>query len=592
MLSNAELCILSKGLKFIPKPKQLDKDDIKAGLVQLRKQIINQYEKQRPSRTDGHTPSHINPSTSIDTLSQNTGTLSGWSIPTPTYNPFDTIKKFKKKNSVASKPESNNSCLNLVLNKLDLEINKRATQTNGDNITKAERQAIAAIKNNANIVINKADKGSTIVVVNKSDYIEEGLKHLDAPTVYRKLTADATTNVYTWVTKFLQRLRFLKWIPLEFIDFCTPPKDYRTSQLYFLKKIHKTPMGIRPIVSSVNSVTENISSFVDVWLQPIVQQLPSYLKDSTEFIKLITSITIPADSILVSIDVSSLYTNIPHKDGIEATINALRQDTDPNPLRPPIEILEEMLNIVLRNNVIEFNGEFFLQLQGTAMGTKMAPAYANLFMGSLEPRLQNLGHNHIELWKRFIDDIFVIWTGTHEGLDKFMTDLNTVHPTIKFTHEKSDTELTFLDVTVYKGPQFLETGRLDVRTHIKPTNKQLYIHKSSYHPESAKTAIPKGETQRYLRSNTRAETFTKITKKLKQKLIERGYKPSELTKIINSYPFEMREELLTNSKGNSRKKPLVLPIKFSPFCKDVRDIINTYWPDIEQDAKYSQTNQW
>jgi hypothetical protein len=69
-----------------------------------------------------------------------------------------------------------------------------------------------------------------------------------------------------------------------------------------------------------------------------------------------------------------------------------------------------------------------------------------------------------------------------------------VHPTIKFTYEHSDTELTFLDVTVYKGPQFNDTGLLDVKTHIKPTNKQLYIHRTSYHPKCTKTAIPNSNT--------------------------------------------------------------------------------------------------
>ena len=112
-------------------------------------------------------------------------------------------------------------------------------------------------------------------------------------------------------------------------------------------------MGIRPIVSSVNSVTENLSSFLDAWLNPLVQKLPSYIKDSMEFIKMVTSTQIPNNSILVSIDVSSLYTNIPHKDGIAAAVQALQKDADPNPLRPPIQILTEMLNIVLKNNVTD-----------------------------------------------------------------------------------------------------------------------------------------------------------------------------------------------------------------------------------------------
>ena len=163
-------------------------------------------------------------------------------------------------------------------------------------------------------------------------------------------------------------------------------------------------MGIRPITSSVNSVTKNISSFVDHWLQPLVKQFRSYLKDTKKFINLITTTPISHNSTLVSIDVSSLYTNIPHNDGIKARVNALRKDQNPLPQQPPIEILKETINNILKN-VFEFNRDYFLQLQGTTMGTKMAPSYANLFMGSLEPILTQLGHPHILPWRRYSDDI-------------------------------------------------------------------------------------------------------------------------------------------------------------------------------------------
>ena len=114
------------------------------------------------------------------------------------------------------------------------------------------------------------------------------------------------------------------------------PSQTQNSKTIFLKKIHKNPMGIRPIVSSVNSITENISKFLDVWLQPIVKTLPSYLKDSTTFANIIQTTKVPTDCKLVSIDVSSLYTNIPHLDGLEAATNALIDHTDQDPIRPPV----------------------------------------------------------------------------------------------------------------------------------------------------------------------------------------------------------------------------------------------------------------
>lgn len=105
-----------------------------------------------------------------------------------------------------------------------------------------------------------------------------------------------------------------------------------------------------------------ISKFVDHWLQPIVKQLPSYIKDTTEFANLITQTKVPTNCKLVSIDVSSLYTNIPHNEGLEAATNFLLDHKDQDPIRPPVQILRELMSIVLKNNIFEFNGEHYLQL--------------------------------------------------------------------------------------------------------------------------------------------------------------------------------------------------------------------------------------
>ena len=152
----------------------------------------------------------------------------------------------------------------------------------------------------------------------------------------------------------------------------------------------------------------------------------------------------------------------------------------------------------------------------------MAPSYANLFMGRLETKLINQASEHIHTWKRFIDDIFIIiWTGTTDEFKQYMDKINLIHPTIKFTYyEISDMEVTFLDVTVYKGERFQATNILDLKTHIKDTNKQLYVHSKSYHPHSTIKAIAKGEVNRYLRTNSNQTNFNTMTLKLIHKLKE------------------------------------------------------------------------
>ena len=160
-------------------------------------------------------------------------------------------------------------------------------------------------------------------------------------------------------------------------------------------------MGIRPIVSSCNSITGHISQSVDRLLQPHVKKkLPSYLKDTTGFLKLIETIKLPDKYLLASIDVSSLYTNIPHEDGKQSILYDLQANPDiyAQAEQPLPEVLAELIEIVLKNNAFKFNNDYYLQIQGTAMGTKMVPAYTNLSMGKLEEELKEVGkHNTMEM---------------------------------------------------------------------------------------------------------------------------------------------------------------------------------------------------
>lgn len=147
-----------------------------------------------------------------------------------------------------------------------------------------------------------------------------------------------------------------------------------------------------------------------------------------------------------------LYANIVHREEIECPISALQQSFGVDPDQPPPEVIgEEVTNIILTNNVFEFEGQCYLQLQGCAMGTKCAPAYASIFMGHVEKTLHAMAGNKVLLWRRFIDDIFLIYGGNREEFDRYMVDINSIHSTIKITSECSPDQVTFLDTTVYKG---------------------------------------------------------------------------------------------------------------------------------------------
>ena len=140
---------------------------------------------------------------------------------------------------------------------------------------------------------------------------------------------------------------------------------------------------------------------------------------------------------MVTIDVSNLYTNISPDEGIEEVRNFLLEREDK---AVPTEFIVRMLEQVLKLNIFEFDKQLFLQKIGTAMGTVCDPPYANTFMDKIDKLLRTLAKNilkndedPIRLFKRILDYIFIIWQGTFEELQTFLKEMNSLHPTIKFT---------------------------------------------------------------------------------------------------------------------------------------------------------------
>ena len=218
----------------------------------------------------------------------------------------------------------------------------------------------------------------------------------------------------------------------------------------------------------------------------------------------------------------------------------------------PPNTMTDLLKIVLEQNYFQFADKMYHQVQGTAMGTKMAPSYANLFMAELEEKL--LANYPIKpiLWKRYIDDILCIWPGPPSELDRFMKYLNQSHPTIKFTHESSTLSVDFLDLTIYKGLRHTTSLILDIAPFFKSTNKFQYLEYSSAHPIGTFASLTKGELTRLLRACSDRETYKKVSDKLLLALTERGYPNHLLRKTLNEVPLENRTKILEKVKDDKQ----------------------------------------
>jgi hypothetical protein len=109
----------------------------------------------------------------------------------------------------------------------------------------------------------------------------------------------------------------------------------------------------------------------------------SYVKDTTHFLDLLNNIQTDPSNLLVTMDVSSLYTNIPNNEGLRAVAKILRASRNPID-NPTNQSVLHLLKLVLELNNFEFNGQHYSQVGGTAMGTRVAPSFANLFMADFE----------------------------------------------------------------------------------------------------------------------------------------------------------------------------------------------------------------
>ena len=124
---------------------------------------------------------------------------------------------------------------------------------------------------------------------------------------YEKLQDDSTEWFSEEITTVLAGMTEREILEKDAFDFLRP-RNARTFRFYILPKIHKKDIPVRPIVSSCRAPTENISLFVDYHLRPLVKKIPSYIKDTNNFLVKLNDIqNLPSECLLVTLDVSFLY---------------------------------------------------------------------------------------------------------------------------------------------------------------------------------------------------------------------------------------------------------------------------------------------
>ena len=270
-------------------------------------------------------------------------------------------------------------------------------------------------------------------------------------------------------------------------------------------------------------------------------------------------------NLFFTMDVKSLYTIIPHAEGLSAIKYFLEQRIDKT---PPTDTIVRLAELVLTLNTFEFNDQFYRQVKGVAMGTKMDPSFANLFLGFVEKNfLEHYMGPKPSLYIRYIDDIFLLSTMTEDDLRHFIDAFCNFHPAVEFTFDIAK-KVNFLDISLS-----IESFGISTSVYYKSTDSHLYLDYQSNHSPSCKNAIPYSQFLRLRRLCSNDDDFKVKINEMSQFFLDRGYPLFVVTLAMEKVFKTSRETLLykESSPNVSRKIPLVL--KYNQFNSRILSIV-------------------
>ena len=223
----------------------------------------------------------------------------------------------------------------------------------------------------------KAYKGDSVVVKDLEHYHGLAANHLADSQTYELLKTDPWEEIVLRYHHYLNRCVDDKILD-DYEHHCLKiPLDYQLPTTYFLPKIYKYPLKLRPIVASIKSITTNPFWFRYQILQLHMKQVRSYCNNTTYIVNIVKNIRLPHISYLASLHIISLYTNISFGMVIDVLIKILAN-------HPRLVLYLDLVKFVVRNNIFQISGKIYYQLCGIAMQTTMEPALASMVVAHYE----------------------------------------------------------------------------------------------------------------------------------------------------------------------------------------------------------------
>ena len=238
---------------------------------------------------------------------------------------------------------------------------------------------------------------------------------------------------------------------------------------------------------------------------------------------------------------------------------------------------------MLNSKQFKFLGQHYLQMSGTAMDSKIAPSYANLFMGMSEKQMLSSYKHKPLVYFRYMDYIFMIWTGGEDSLNDFLTHCNSQTKNIQFEQTISNASIPFLVVSVT-----LEDGKLTTDLYCKFPDKHQYLYHRSCHPKHTRTSLPYCLAPRLRRICSSENLFRQRTNEELHHLIQRGYKKRCIHDAIKKASLVTREEALADKTKPKSLQRVPFVVTYNPMLPNIPKILHEAHPVLHASERCTE----
>ena len=446
------------------------------------------------------------------------------------------------------------------------EGNKIRSSTHTKLLTKNQRMACKNLKSNQNIVIRKADKSNIYVLLNKEDYKTKLDTILSDQTKFTVLEEDPSSKLKDKLNKIIVNNNAVanhKKLP-KLIG------EYHAGYIYGNCKIHKNSNDppLRPIISQIPAPTYIIAKEINKIIEPY---LPTrYILKSTDELLDLIRIKQPT-GILASLDVESLYTNVPIDETIEIILNKAYSNETISPPKLPRPTLKQLLEICTKEAPFKhIDGTIFQQIDGIAMGSPLGCIFANFYMSHIEEKTLEELENPPTIYARYIDDILLV-INNEDQLNYIKTKFNN-NSVLNFTHEVGYDKLPFLDVLIE-----FNNDNINTSVYTKITNTGELLNYNSECPEKYKKGVVNNMLHRGYKISSSPESFRTETERLKQIFANNNYPMKMIDTCINNFLNKNTDQRI-NEEPKTKLTIYLENQMNNQYLKDekvIKDIIKT-----------------